>query len=297
MKLRHAVEAAAVRGAVAALAPLPDSARLSLGRAVGRIYARFGRRRSEIARRNLRLAFPEKGAAEIERILFACAEHFGSVFFDFLNVTRLAPGQLRERVTVEGLENYFAALDRGKGVFLLSAHLGNWEIGALAAGLLRVPISSVVRPLDNPRLEKALASARGRFGNRTIAKKRAARDVLRELRSGGVVAILIDQNVLAREAVFVPFFGRLAATSPAVGLLQKKTNAAVVPVFCRPSGDGRYDLRFERPVLLSDFPADAAPEELTARYTRVVEEAVRREPGMWLWMHNRWRTRPPGEAS
>ena len=118
------------------------------------------------------------------------------------------------------------------------------------------------------------------------------------MRRGGTVAILIDQNVLAREAVFVPFFGRLAATSPALGLLQKKTDAAVVPVFCRPRGRGRYALRFERPIVVGDLPEEErSVEALTARYTKVTEDAVRAEPALWLWMHNRWRTRPEGESA
>jgi Kdo2-lipid IVA lauroyltransferase/acyltransferase len=220
------------------------------------------------------------------------------VFFDFLAATRLSRDDLRAAVEMEGESHYLWAVARGRGVFLLSAHFGNWEIGALAAGLLAAPIASVVRPLDNPRLERELGRLRGKFGNRTIGKKQAAREILREMRRGGTVAILIDQNVLAREAVFVPFFGRLAATSPALGLLQKKTDAAVVPVFCRPRGGGRYTLRFEPAIVLSDLPeSQRSVEALTARYTKVTEDAVRGDPALWLWMHNRWRTRPPGEKA
>lgn len=295
---RHHWEYALVRALMAGLAPLPAPARRLLGTSAGRAYYRGGRARRAVALRNLRLAFPEKTESEIEAIARSCAENFGRVFFDFLAVTKLSRAQLEERVLVEGGHHYLSSVARRKGVFLLSAHFGNWEIGALAAGLLAGPISSVVRPLDNPKLEEELARRRGKFGNRVIAKKNAARQILREIRAGSTVAILIDQNVLAREAVFVPFFGRPAATSPVLALLQKKTDAAVVPVFCRPEDGGRYQLKFEPPVLLEQFPAaDQTPEFLTACYTKVTEDAVRARPELWLWMHNRWRTRPPHEAT
>lgn len=298
MSVRDVVEHAAVRSAMAALSVLPGRSRSSLARAAARFYYRVGRSRRTIALDNLARAFPGLRPEERAAIARRCAENFGGVFFDFLAATRLSREGLRDAVEMDGERRYLSAVARGKGVFLLSAHFGNWEIGALAAGLLAGPIASVVRPLDNPRLERELARLRGRFGNRTIGKKHAAREILREMRRGGTVAILIDQNVLAREAVFVPFFGRLAATSPALGLLQKKTDAAVVPVFCRPKGSGRYTLRFERPIVLADLPeGERSVEALTARYTKVTEDAVRADPALWLWMHNRWRTRPPGEAS
>lgn len=309
MTVRHEIERALVRGTMGLLAAVPDRARAALGRAAARAYFRLGKRRRQIALANLRQAFPGMPENEIVETARRCAENFGTVFFDFLAATRLSREALLEAVEMEGADHYRAAVARGKGVFLLSAHFGNWEIGALAAGLLAHPIASVVRPLDNPGLERELGRLRGRFGNRTIEKRHAARGILREMRAGGTVAILIDQNVLEREAVFVPFFGRLAATSPALGLLQKKTDAAVVPVFCRPrrtppgaavGGEAArppYTLRFEAPIVLSALPEkERTVEALTARYTRVTEDAIRREPALWLWMHNRWRTRPPGEA-
>lgn len=298
MSFRHRAERAAIRGAMGALSFLSDEGRARLGRAVARAYFRMGTNRREIARRNLRLALADLSEGEIDEVARRCAENFGAVFFDFLAAARLSREELLARVALEGSEHYLRAIQRRRGVFLLSAHFGNWEIGALAAGLLAGPIASVVRPLDNPLLERDLALQRGIFGNRIIAKKNAAREVLREMRIGNTVAILIDQNVLAREAVFVPFFGRPAATSPALALLQKKTDAAVVPVFCRPQGKGRYQLRFEAPIVLDDLAeSDRTAPALTARYTRIVEGVIRTEPPLWLWMHNRWRTRPPGEKA
>jgi KDO2-lipid IV(A) lauroyltransferase len=294
---KRAAERAAVRLATAVSARLSDRSRARLGRVAAHLYLRLARKRRSIALGNLRRALPSLPPEEIEGIARRCAESFGSVLFDFLAASGFSREELKERVSLEGVANYLDSLKRGKGVFLLSAHFGNWEIGALAAGLVAGPIASVVRPLDNPLLERDLARLRGIFGNRVIAKRNAAREILRELKDGTTVAILIDQNVLPREAIFVDFLGRPAATSPALALLQKKTDAAVVPVLCRPQGFGRYCLRFERPITLEEIPErERTIEGLTRRYTEFLEEAVRAEPEHWLWMHNRWRTRPPGES-
>ena len=264
---------------------------------MARLYVRLAPSRRKILLGNLSAAFPELAPREIAALARASLENFGAAFLEFLNSPRLSRQEIEDRVTVTGAEHLEAARARGKGVFLLSAHFGNWELGAVRAGLLGHPIASVMRPLDNPRLEEELAWRRTRFGNRLIRKKEAAREILRALRDGGSVAIMIDQNVLPDEGVFVPFFGRLAATSPSLALLQMKTDAAVVPAFAWPRGKGRYRLTFEEPIVSAEFePAGGRDERIaraTARFMAVTESAIRRDPSAWLWMHNRWRTRPP----
>lgn len=296
--LRHRVEHALFRLAQRAAQWLPRGRSANLGRRIARIYLVFGRSRRRILLENLAAAFPEKSEAEIGRIARDCVDSFGATLMDFLASSEFSLEEVLARVTVVGEEHLRAARDRASGVFLLSAHFGSWEIGAVRAGLLGEPIASVVRPLDNPLLEQELSHRRTRFGNRLIQKRDAAREILRAIRANRTVAILLDQNVLAEEAVFVPFFGRLAATTPSLALLQLKTDAAVVPVFTWPLGDGRYRLEFERPILAGDFGApDADRNErvrlATARYMAVTENAIRKNPAAWLWMHNRWRTRPP----
>jgi KDO2-lipid IV(A) lauroyltransferase len=296
--VRNGLELAAFRLAAGALALLPRRASEPLVRSLARAGFRFGRSRRQIVFDNLAIAFPAEPSGSIARIARESVESLGSAFLDFLEVSSLSEDEIRERIRVVGEEHLRAARARGRGVFLLSAHLGGWELGAIRAGLLGEPISPVVRPLDNPLLERELARRRTRFGNRPIAKRDAARDLLRAMRAGRTVAVLVDQNVLAREAVFVPFFGRLAATTPALALFQLKTEAPVVPVFTWPEGRGRYRLEFEPPILAEEFrPAGTDRAEsvrrATARYMQATEAAVRKTPSAWLWMHNRWRTRPP----
>jgi len=298
---RNRAELAAFRAAAAALSALPRSASDAASRALGRWVLSALPRRRTILRRNLETAFPEAGAAEIDALARGSAEALGVSLAEFLEVASLSGEEIRRRIEVEGEENLRAARALRRGVFLLSAHLGGWELGAIRAGMLGEPIAPVVRPLDNPLLERELSRRRTRFGNRPISKRDAARDVLRALRRRETVAILIDQNVLPKEAVFVPFFGRLAATTPALARFQIATGAPVVPVFTWPRGGGRYRLIFESPIYAEEFQADpdrdAAVRRATARYMAVTEAAIRKEPSAWLWAHDRWRTRPPEPVS
>jgi Kdo2-lipid IVA lauroyltransferase/acyltransferase len=295
---RNRIEHLLFRAGAGAL-ELPSRATATrLGQRLARMYFTIGRSRRRILFANLAAAFPQKGSAEIAEIARDCIDNFGATLVDFMETTRLAPEDILARVTLDGAEHFEEARRRGKGVFLLSAHLGSWEMGALRAGLISEPILPVVRPLDNPLLEEELARRRTRFGNRIISKRDAAKEILRAIRQNQTVAILVDQNVIKEEAIFVPFFGRLAATTPSLALLQLKTGAPVVPVFTWPLGEGRYRLQFEKPILAEEFESASADRServraATARYMAVTEAAVRQQPSAWFWMHNRWRTRPP----
>jgi Kdo2-lipid IVA lauroyltransferase/acyltransferase len=271
-RARDRAELGLFRLAVGAVSILPRRAREGFARRLALLGARAGASRRRILLDNLAVAFPSKSSADIARIARESLESLGEAFVDFLEVSAMSEEDIRSRIRVVGEENLRQARSRGKGVFLLSAHFGGWELGAIRAGLLGEPIAPVVRPLDN----------------------------LRALRRGETVAILVDQNVLAREAVFVPFFGRLAATTPALALFQLKTDASVVPVFTWPEGGGKYRLEFEKPIEAGEFrdgaEREAAVRNATARYTEVTEAAIRKAPEAWLWVHNRWRTRPVGET-
>ena len=299
--LRQRAELLLFRIATTGLALLPRAAARRALRTAARAAFSLLPRRRRILQKNLAEAFPGKSPAEIEAIAAGSIDGFASSLVDFLETARSSREDLLSRVSVIGEDNLESARARGKGVFLLSAHFGSWEIGALVAGLLGEPISPVARPLDNPLLERELDRLRRRFGNRPIAKREAAKELLRAMSRNETVAILVDQNVLPREAVFVPFFGRPAATTPALARIQLRTGAAVVPVFTWPEGNGRYRLEFETPILPEEFwdgglDRDERVRRATARYMEVTEAAIRRNPAAWLWIHDRWKTRPPEPA-
>lgn len=262
-----------------------------LGGGLGRLYHRVGRRRRAILDFNLRLAFPELDEAARRSLGLDVARHFGRVTLDALRIQRLSPAELLADVEVVGKDNLERALEMGKGVFLLSAHIGSWEVAALVAGLL-IPAGFAVvnRPLDNDLLEAELERLRGLFGNRALGKQNITRSMLKQLRRGGAVGILIDQRVLEDEGVQVPFFGHPAWTHPVLARFAARTEAPVVPIWGLWDGPGKYTVRFDEPLIPGEL-AEAERDEvfLTARLTEITEGVIREHPEQWLWYHDRWR--------
>lgn len=200
-------------------------------------------------------------------------------------------------ITLEGLEHLRRAMDAHGRALVLTAHLGNWELLAAAHRLTGYPLSIVVRPLDSPWLDALADRLRRKAGVELIAKRGALRPVLKALAAGRMVAILLDQNASRHESVFVDCFGCPASTSKSLALLAARTGAPVVPIFIRRDGRGhRVTIHPALPVPAASDRGRAAVE-LTARCTATIEAAVREAPEQWLWIHNRWRTRPPGPAA
>lgn len=287
--IRHRVEYGfylALKGFLRSLSP--DGAR-AFGRALGGLAHRLDRRHRAVALRNMALALPEIPEGERRRLVRACFRHFGAALCDAISSTRYDARDLCHRCSLVGWENLEEAERRGKGTFILSAHLGFWELVPPMIGLTRGRMDTVFRPADNPWLDKELRALRERCGNAVIPKRGAARKMLEVLRSGGRVGILIDQRVQEKEGIQVPFFGRPALTSPVLARLSLRTGAAVVPITCYPEPGGRYRI-VVRPAILppEGENGDEAVGALTRRYLEVAEEDIRAHPEMWLWMHRRW---------
>ena len=292
--MRRIAEVAAVEAALVMARVLPRRLLLAVGGGVGALAGRIDRRHAVIARDNLRAALGETlPGPERERTLRACWRHFGRITFDALAFPRLDPNALGSILKVEGLDNAREALAKGRGALVFSAHYGHWEAGAYAMGLLGIPFAVIARPLDNPVLDRRLEKLRSGSGNGVIPKRRAVRETMRALARGAGVAILIDQDA-GPDGVFVPYFGRLASTTPTLALLALRTEAPIVPVFARVESDGTITVQIEPAVACkATDDRDADVLRLTADCTRIVERWVRRNPEQWLWMHRRWKTRPP----
>jgi KDO2-lipid IV(A) lauroyltransferase len=247
-----------------------------------------------VALDNLRLAFPELSEEERRSIARESLRHLGAAFCDPLSAQRFDSVELCKRLTLEGWEHLQAADARGKGVFIMSAHLGMWEAAAQPVALYAGGMDVVGRPLDNPHLDRDLVALRTRFGNRLLSKRGAARGMLKSLRGGGRVGILIDQRARPSDAVEVPFFGHPARTSSVLARLALRTGAAVVPIFGYGEPGGRYRVVLRPPVLPPEDDERPESEEeavavLTQRYMAVVEAEIRRDPAQWMWLHKRWK--------
>ncbi len=287
--MRHRIEYAAVRAALALVRVMPDGLVRASGTALGLAFYAVDAAHRRIAHQNLAAAFPQRSAAERRAIARDAFGHFGRLLMALLKFATLTPAEMLARVDIEGEERARSAYARGKGVLFVTGHFGYWELQALVHALRVEPVSVIGRALDNPLLNGLLEDIRQRTGNTVIYRRGTLRRVLRTLQAGHGVAVLIDQHIMSPEAIYVDFFERPAATTPAIAALAMRTGAPVVPVFAVPSSDGRYRLIYEHAVDPPHGGGEAAVREFTQRCTDVLEMYVRRDPQLWLWMHRRWR--------
>ena len=296
--VQHATVFLAGRAFLAALRLLPIAAGRAFGRALGRAFYWASPRHRRIALDNLKLAFgPALSPAGRRRIARSCFSHMGMLCADAAYFPRLARLPAGRVALYEGEDHLLGAAARGRGVLVFSGHFGHWELVALLQPRLGVPLSMIVRQLNNAPFDRMLSRSRTLTGNTLLPKGDAARGVLRTLRGGGAVAILIDQNVRGKGGVFVDFFGVAASTSPSLATFAFKCGSPIVPVFSYPLPDGRVRIRYLEPILpVRRGALDDDIAALTRACTAILEDEIRRHPGHWLWMHHRWRTRPPQEA-
>jgi Kdo2-lipid IVA lauroyltransferase/acyltransferase len=283
--------AAAVVGRV--LSALPRSAALALGRGLGALWGDIDRRHVAIAADHLRRAFPHWDESAVLSTARGVYRHFGQVLFDILWLQGRPREIVLPLVEIVGREHVDAAIAAGRGVVYATCHLSNWEVLALAHSWVFGPVGVVVRALDNPALDARLAAFRRQGGSTLIYKQHALGQALRRLREGGGVALLIDQNVAPGDGIFVPFFGRPAATTTVAAALAVKTGAALLPAHIETLPDGRYRSVYEAP-LAFDLSGNRAEElaRLTGELTARIEGWVRAHPEQWLWLHRRWKTQP-----
>jgi KDO2-lipid IV(A) lauroyltransferase len=296
--VRHALSYLFCRALLAALGVLPRRAGLGIGRACGLLFHAASARHRRIARSNLERAF---GAGltprERERLARASFAHAGMIMADAAYFRRCARLPVERLAVYEGTEHLLAAAAGKRGVLVFSGHFGHWELVGLLQPRIGVPFSMVVRPLDNGRLDAFLSGLRCVTGNELISKYDAARGVLRALRPGRAIGLMIDQNVRGEGGVFVDFFGTPASTTPALAIFALKTGAPMVPMFSYPLPDGRFLIRYGEPIVAARRGTlDEDIHAITQSCTRRLEEEIRRRPDCWLWMHNRWRTQPSATA-
>ncbi len=246
-----------------------------------------------LALSNLKAAMGEKIAPELQtKIIKNSFAHFGKVFLDLMHLAGLKPEKQEAIISIEGEEHIQTALLKGKGALLFSGHFGLWEMApAIISRWGKVHV--VARPLDNRLLEKELLKIRAALKAHVIYKHRASRSIIRALRANEMVAILIDQNVLRSEAIFVEFFGKMAATTPSLAAFHLWTNSPLIPVFCFPEGKNKFRIRILKPI--STPKAGQRKEKIikiTQQCTQIIEGQIRGKPELWFWFHDRWKTRP-----
>ena len=261
------------------------------------VYWCVGRLR-RVGRRNLEMALPQLSRSARQAILRSVYIHLAWQLVEFCRMPRYTAANTRGWIRSEGLEHYLAAQAKGKGVLIVTGHLGAWELSSFHHSLMGHPMGIVIRRLDNRKLDTFVNRIRCLHGNYVLHKDDFGRGLLTAMREGGTVGILMDTNMTPPQGAFVNFFGIPACTATGLAHVARKTGAAVLPGFMLWDPAARqYVLRFG-PQIEIPRSADVAADILegTQRCTSEIETWIRRAPGQWLWIHRRWKTRPPGEA-
>jgi len=250
-----------------------------------------------IALFNLKIAFPDWTDGRRKETIRDMARYLAWQAVEFARYPRYNRGNVESVIEIEGHENFLEARRRGKGVLILTGHIGAWELSSFAHAVYGYPMHYMARPLDNARLDAFVNRYRGLSGNQPIYKNESARAVLKTLHSGGIVGILADQNTLPEEGTFVEFFGKTACTTTGIARLALHTGAPVVPGYAYwDEKADKYKLRFDPVVELTDTGnSERDIQENTERFAKITESIIRQFPAQWVWVHARWKTRPKGE--
>jgi KDO2-lipid IV(A) lauroyltransferase len=273
--------------------PLARAAGIGLAWLVYLLHVRL----RQVGMRNLSLAFPEKTETERARILRGEFASLGRQLAEVCHFPKYTRENVEQVVVYDGLENYEQAHARGKGVLFLTAHFGGWELSAFTHSLHGHWMHVVSRAMDNVYLDRLIRQYRTMLGNQTVDKDDFVRGLLAAMKAGEVVGILMDTNMTPPQGIFVDFFGIPACTASGLARIALRTDAAVVPTFTIWDAElGKYRLRFDPAVeLVRTGELEADIKANTQRFTSIIEEYVRKYPEQWLWVHRRWKTRPPGE--
>jgi KDO2-lipid IV(A) lauroyltransferase len=297
-RLAHAAEYGALRATIAVVRRLGIARASAVGARVATLgYSPF-RVRRDVVERQLRIAFPDLGAPEIERLARGAYAHLGRVAVE----AAVLPLHGRERVLelFEDAENWEVverARSGGSGVLFVTGHLGNWELAGAYVAARGLPFDAVARHMANPLFDRYLTRTRERIGMRVIHDERAVSQVPRAIRAGRAVAMLTDQETRGLASTWVPFFGRPAKTprGPAVFALRLGVPLVFGCALRQPSG--RYRLSFEEIAVERSGDLEADVDRIVAAYTAALERWVRRAPDQYFWHHRHWKYPPPGSPA
>ena len=292
--LAHRAEFAAVRTAVRLLGSLGWQRAGDVGARLGALaYRPLGVRRG-VVERQIAAAFPDRSRAEVLRLARAAYEHLGRASIEAAVLPSMGPGRVLELFEEpEGWEHVERAMAQGRGLIVVTGHLGNWELGGSYFAARGIPIDAIVRRMGNPLFDRYITETRSRLGMTVVPDSVAARRTPRALREGRAVAFLADQGVLGLASTFVPFFGRPAKTprGPAVFALRLGVPVVFASPVRQPSGKYRFIIEPVPVVPTGDRERDI--DTIVADYTATLERLVRRFPEQYFWHHRRWRRQPP----
>lgn len=280
------------RAFIAVLGCLPLFLLSPLGAFLGRLAFLLagGERRKTLG--NLETAFPDLGIDARIRLGSDVFAHFGREALRMVRYRNWPVEKVVQLVEkIDGWDRFEKARDRGRGVLIVTAHLGNWEVLS-ACFASRVPVAVVAQRLYDPRFDAMITALREKWGGEVIQRGSALKGILKALAAGKTIGTLCDQDT-GMDGVFVPFFGKDAWTQSGVVRVARRTGTPLVPCFIARQGNGRYHITIEDELAVPDTGDDAKDVLETVRtFTGIIERHVRMHPGQWVWMHERWKHRP-----
>jgi len=270
---------------------LPASVAIGLGRFMGRMLFKIKGKHRKITMDNVSMAL-DLESNEVEKLSLKIYEHLGQMFIEFLKPSSFGKEYVQAMVEAKGLEKLEKAKARGKGVLILAAHLGNWEL--LGSALLEHvgPITVVYKMAKNPFVTEFIRKTRKKRGIETIPHRNSARKIMGILKKGEAVGILLDQHATNKDAISADFFGMPVATNYGLALIAIKTGTPVVPAFLVKNEEGKYCCTYEEPVFLEkgeDMQADIL--RATTAFNGIMEKWIKNYPEQWFWVHNRFRVK------
>lgn len=287
------------RLAVMGLTACDLEANLRHAKAIGGAVYRLDRRHRQRTVEHLRIAFPGSSPQELERLARASFEHLLQLAVEVCHAPRLIHrDSWSKRLKLTNLAPATELFNSEKSAIVITGHLGNWEVLGYLLGVIGLRLHAIFRPLDNPLISDWLLGIRQRRGLQLITKWGNSQRMRDVLDGGGILGFVADQNA-GDKGIFVPFFGRLASTYKSIGLLAMAQNVPIVCGYAR-----RINQSFQYEIAVADiiYPDDwqLQPDPLyyiTARYMRAIELMISECPQQYLWMHRRWKSRPPHERS
>lgn len=270
---------------------------MAFGRGLGWMYGSVIRYHRPDAIAALKRSFPKKSGDEIDGLVNRMYANLG---MNLVEVARLAggrPDELEKRVTVEGVEYAREAHAQGKGILILTAHLGNWDLLGMYTPKLGYPLTIISKNVKDPAVNEMWMNLRKEYGVNIVPAHNSYRDCLRVLRRNELLGFILDQNRPRDEGIFVDFFGRPASTTPGLAYLAAQTKAPVLPVFIERTGPTTHTIHAYPALPPPPNRDQPAIHDATQQYTRIIEDEIRKYPDQWTWIHRRWKTQPLPDKS
>lgn len=301
-RIVNILTAVLVRATYFVVGTIPHGVRIRLFAGILRILFKSVPRFRKTIYANLKIAFPDSDRAFREEVLVKNCTEIARLISDSLRLHKLDKEWTSKHVSCPSLERYVEVLSKGKGILIVTGHLGSFELLGHAIGLFGHPLAAIARNFRNPYLDTWWRGLREARGNTIIDRTGAFKETIAKIEQGTSVAILFDQNVTKNHAVFVDLFGVPAATTKSVALAAVKTRAPIFVASMRYSGEGMYVIdsvecdvtgTIDNPGLTTDQKVVEITQIVTAHF----EHMIRAFPEGWFWIHRRWKTRPDGDQA